>query len=224
MDKLATYESIIELIIEEIHGIDNQLNKDTMNWNEFIRFSDLIHDSFIIPSTTISPVMRRFLYMIARCKQPVTIVAAGVYTGYALSWMVGGAGIQAPGKKKFILGIDTDENALTVCRNNYSTIGLTDGVFEKQRAQDYVYKANKPIDMLFIDIDDPISGKVDYENVLKNFYPFLADGAYVLAHDSNERKFKTDFQPYHRYVYNTKLFSYSAVLPLDSCGITLTIK
>lgn len=224
MEHINTYEEIIEGVLRKLHLVDSCINMGNIDWDSFIHYSERIHERFIIPGTTISPVMRRFLFMISSCKRPVTIVAAGAYVGYALSWLIGGACSGAMRKDMCVTAIDTDEEALSICRENLSCLPGHNTIYVREKAEEYVYQARNTIDLLFIDIDNVRSGKSGYIDVLNNFYPALSDSGYILAHDSNEKKFAVDFKLYHKSVFNKELFSYTAILPLDSCGITLSIK
>ncbi|MFD0388630.1 hypothetical protein ACFQ4K_13800 [Tistrella bauzanensis] len=49
-----------------------------------------VEQRFQVPETTISPVMRRFLWQLARISRPTRIYGAGTYAGFGFAFLVAG--------------------------------------------------------------------------------------------------------------------------------------
>jgi predicted O-methyltransferase YrrM len=179
-----------------------------------------IEPTFEIPQTTISPVMRRFLFHIGFGARPNHIYAAGSYVGFAFAWLI--AGRAARSGAFTARGADIDPNATRTAVRNLAHLE-TDGVALVSRdARDDLREQGAPIDLLFIDVDDPDERKAAYTEIVRIARPRLAPGALVLAHDPLVPLFAEDFSRYRGFLSADPGFGPTLTLPLDECGLDVT--
>lgn len=221
-----TYESIVEYILTILRRA-GALPPDPVPtpWDAFLRLSDLIHETYEIPSTTFTPIMRRLLFALGFAARPSNIVGVGTYVGYTFSWLLRcRSDPEAAPFFETAMGIDVDAQANALARRNCAILGhgerLTmvdaDGVVA-------VTGSRQPIDLLYLDIDDPLTGKSAYWRVLDAALPHLPWGALVLAHDPCVPNFAQDFAIYHRYIQESGLFFGPWVFPVDACGLSIAV-
>jgi predicted O-methyltransferase YrrM len=180
-----------------------------------------IEPNFQVPQTTVSPIMRRFLFHIANRMQPDMIYGAGTYVGFALAWLVAGRKAQ-PGFFRAD-GVDCDAAATVIARRNMAFIA--DGDEISLRAEDAlqdITRSDTPIDMLFIDIDTPDSRKSLYLDILLAAEPRLLPGALVLAHDPLVPLFADDLAPFFKHMNDSNRYRDTIILPLDECGLSIS--
>ena len=178
---------------------------------------------FVVPQTTISSVMRRFLFHAAYTAQPDMIYGAGTYVGFAFAWLIAGRRARPGGFRA--LGVDCDAAANAVARQNlclsdlggYATLRSDDAVMDLAQGSD-------PIDLLFIDVDAPHERKALYLDILLAAEPRLKPGALVLAHDPLIPMFEEDFAPFFSHLNGSRQYHSTVVLPLDACGISVSVK
>lgn len=221
-----TYEDIVDVIIERFRRADVlPPATGTTPWNAFVRLSNLIHGTYEIPDTTVTPVMRRLLFGLAVAARSVNIVGVGTYVGYPFSWLLRDrADRESVGERQWetATGIDVDEGANIVARRNCSVLGhderlrflTVDGVVG-------VSRSTPAIDLLFIDLDDQVRRKAAYRDVLEAALPQLQVGALVLAHDPCVPAFEKDFAAYHGLIRESGLFRGPWVLRVDGCGLSV---
>lgn len=181
-----------------------------------------IEPNFTVPQTTISPLMRRFLFHLGYGARPGHIYAAGSYVGFAFAWMVAG---RAERDVDFSArGVDIDANATAIADRNLSYLicGADVGVATTDAVQD-LQMSGPSIDMLFIDVDSPEGRKVAYLDILERAVPRMPAGALVLAHDPLVPVFAGDFRKYFQYIEAEPRFGPTNTLPLDDCGISVTV-
>lgn len=221
-----TYEEIVDAIVERFRMADVlPRDRETTPWNAFVRLSDLIHSSYEIPSTTLTPIMRRLLFGLAAAAPSVNIVGVGTYVGYAFSWLLGAhtdpesAGVF---QWETATGIDVSEAVNIIARRNCAVLGHGERVrFVEADGVDGVARSAQPIDLLFIDLDNRIRGKAAYSEVLEAALPRLSDGALVLAHDPCVPRFANDFAGFHRLIRESERLAGPWVLPVDGCGLSV---
>jgi predicted O-methyltransferase YrrM len=181
-----------------------------------------IESNFIVPQTTISSIMRRFLFHLAFGARPSHIYAAGSYVGFAFAWMV--AGRQAHGTNFIGRGVDIDAVATQTARRNLSHLACGSQVgVEVTDALEDLQRAGPVMDMLFIDIDSPDGRKAAYRDIIEAARPRLGPGALVLAHDALVPIFADDFRRYFDWIEAASSFGATSILPLDECGIAVTV-
>ncbi|MBY5345161.1 class I SAM-dependent methyltransferase [Rhizobium leguminosarum] len=181
-----------------------------------------IEPHFEVPQTTISPLMRRFLFHFARATQPQFIYGAGTYVGFAFAWLISGRQV---GDGDFnARGVDCDSAATIIARRNMTwleTIGtldlpVADALIDLESSSD-------PIDLLFIDVDAVDTRKSLYTDILECAKPHLRSGALILAHDPLVAAFRNDFERFFAYIEHQDCFGPNCILPLDDCGISVTV-
>ncbi|WP_188582290.1 class I SAM-dependent methyltransferase [Tistrella bauzanensis] len=187
-----------------------------------------VEQRFQVPETTISPVMRRFLWQLARISRPTRIYGAGTYAGFGFAFLVAG---RATVDDEFqAWGVDCDAAATALARRNAdhaaaagATAFRTGGPLELRAADAVADLAtdNQPIDLLFIDVDHPQTRKALYADVLRAARHRLQPGALILAHDPLVPGFAGDFQRYDAAIVADPALLGPVVLPLDSCGLSI---
>jgi predicted O-methyltransferase YrrM len=219
-----TYEGVVDRILSMLRRAGAlSLNDVPTPWDSFLKLSDLIHERYEVPSTTLTPIMRRLLFALGFGARPRTVVGVGTYVGYTFSWLLRDhADNESAPFCETAIGIDVDAAANALARRNCAAIGhgprLTfldgDGVT-------LITKLKEPIDLLYLDLDDPVTGKAGYRQALEAASPFLRPRGLVLAHDACVSKFAPDFVAYHSYVRECGLFSGTWILPVDFCGLSV---
>ncbi|QND45960.1 hypothetical protein HB780_09615 (plasmid) [Rhizobium lusitanum] len=181
-----------------------------------------IEPHFEVPQTTISPLMRRFLFHFAHVTRPQFIYGAGTYVGFAFAWLISGR--QARDGDFNARGVDCDEAATIIARRNMLRLEAT-GALDIRIADALIdLKARRdPIDLLFIDVDAADTRKSLYTDILECAKPLLKSGALILAHDPLVPAFRNDFERFFAYIEEQDCFGPNCVLPLDDCGISATV-
>jgi predicted O-methyltransferase YrrM len=179
-----------------------------------------IEGGFEVPATTITPLMRRFLFLVAATAGPERLYGAGTYVGFAFAWLCAGRACRAGAFHAEAVDIDPEATALAA-RN---AAGLPAGMRPTARTADApadLAACDEPIDLLFIDVDSPDGRKALYTDILAAARPRLRPGAMILAHDPVVALFAEDFARYHAAVEAAPELRGPLVMPLDECGISL---
>lgn len=179
-----------------------------------------IEGGFEVPSTTISGLMRRFLFLAAATLAPARLYGAGTYVGFAFAWLCAGRACRPGGFEA--TAVDVDPAATAVAARNVA--GLPPAMRPTVRTADALADleaGDAPIDLLFIDVDSPDGRKALYVDILAAARPRLRPGALVLAHDPLVTLFAEDFARFHAAVEAAPELRGPLVLPLDDCGISL---
>lgn len=193
-----------------------------VDWGMFSEAWRKVHSTFEVPATCYTPTMTRFLFGIGAAFQPKRISIAGSYVGYGTAWLALGAAMHNAGDI-IVMGYDTDSSANEVARRNFK--GLHHRVkasFETKDAR--ALASDGPIDALVLDVDDPLSGKSLYSDLIRIAVPHLSHLAIVAAHDACEPKFAMDFIEFERVVRRIPTLKGPYVLPIDQYGISISIK
>lgn len=216
-------EDVIEGVVQ--HVLDATATPRSLPaglWTDFLELSDVVHAHYTIPATTITPIMRRLLYAIGRAAAPQHVVGVGTYVGYAFTWLVGDATRSV--RLERAVGVDVSPVANSLARANCDVLGHGDRLaFVDGDGGDVITACRVPIDLLFLDLDDPETGKADYRRVLAAALPRLEPGSMVLAHDPCVPRFGADFAAYHRFLDECATVQRHWVLPVDQCGLTLAV-
>jgi len=169
--------------------------------------------------------MRRLLFALGLAARPHNVVGVGTYVGYTFSWLLRDrSDTEAAPFFDAAVGIDVDSQANILARRNCAVLdhGVRLGFMDADGVV-AVASLEKPIDLLYLDLDDPPRGKAAYQRVLQAAYPRLQPGALVLAHDPCVKAFEQDFAAYHYYVRESGLFSGPWILPVDVCGLSVAV-
>lgn len=183
---------------------------------DYHAFAERVRASFIVPQTSITTAAARLLFGISASARPRRIAAMGSYFGNMLVWLLG-AHSQASA-----LGCDTDAHAVEGARDNFRRLAGPQPTFRVEDALAFLSRNPDPIDLLLIDVDDPVSRKRLYADLLIAALPRLAPGALVLAHDRFEKRFREDFDTYLNIAHDSHLFALSTGIPIDSAGFELS--
>lgn len=197
--------------------------KDSYKLNKFYSYREIVRNNFYISETSITPIMARLLYALAATKKPKNIVGIGTYMGNALAWLSGPLLIDKADQYK-IIGVDIDEKATEIARDNFSHLPNNYRVdFINEDGFTWLSNYKMPIDLLYIDIDSEQDMKKGYSEILKLAMPNLAKDALILAHDVSVDKFEDDFKIYFELVKDRTHFNNSITLDIDACGLEVTI-
>ena len=187
-------------------------------WSEFGLFSRRVHEGFVVPASSLTPVMRRMLFAIGHATQASELLALGSYVGYALAFLAGGAG---PAR---ITGLDPDGSANGTANANLGQVVSPDmiDIIEGTAPADLDRVVGHP-DLVLLDLDDPEHGKDAYTDSLDALVPRLAPGAVILAHDLCVPRFAPDFVRYDEFVRSHPQLRGPWPLRIDSCGLSITV-
>ncbi len=186
---------------------------------QFHHFKQSIAGKMDVPSTTISKVMERLLFSIGSSTNMNSAVVLGSYCGYAMLWLAVG---RENNPSSYIHGYDIDVQACQRAETNMAAAGLYHAkIFNRDAYEAAEMYEDGSVDLLFLDVEN--NGKSDYAPLLQKWLPKLASGAMVLAHDPLVPKFKDDFKAYYLLVQKKDLFTTTLTLPIDECGIEISI-
>ncbi|MFD2370644.1 O-methyltransferase [Brevibacillus sp. GCM10020057] len=212
-------DDVMEELIKKLIDYEYIFDDSHFNPENFIRFKKSLLGNINVPSTTISPIMERFLFACSSSYKVRNIVVLGSYFGYALLWLAAGVSNESTPR---VVGIDLNEEACLSARQNVRRIGLNGVEIICGDAFTVIDNfENNKFDLLFLDVEKEGS-KSAYYPLLEKWLPKLRTEAIILAHDSSVPKFAEDFKKYHEFVRDTKRFRKSVSLPLDKCGIEVT--
>jgi predicted O-methyltransferase YrrM len=203
--------------------IDTIANYDKQS---FSKFREYITHQFTQRSwTTITPVMERTFYMLTSVKRPKTMIEFGCFWGNTLAWFAGPClGPNPQFKPQAIYGIDVDENAIRMARENFGNIikpSCLEIIYEDARQT--LKRFEGPFD--FVYIEARVQGGEDvYLPLIEQVYDRLPKGAWVIAHDATWYRRKTAIEGYLSFVRDKHHFSESILFDIDSYGLELTIR
>jgi predicted O-methyltransferase YrrM len=193
------------------------------DWERFRGFRTLVRDTFVVPDSSITPLMARVLYGVAHLARPQRILGVGTYCGNALVWLTGpGFGPHAVYLGSRAVGVDIDPAATRAARANFVRIGADARV--TLRCLDGHEAGDDSFDLLLLDADDPVRRKSVYLSLLAALYPWLEPGGLVLAHDICVPSFVSPLADYRRAVHETHRFCASLALEIDACGLEVSRK
>jgi predicted O-methyltransferase YrrM len=224
LEEAPTYENIVDRLLDLLRQ-EKALPASPAStpWDAFLRLSDLIHETYEIPSTTITPMMRRLLFALGLAARPRHLLGIGTYAGYAFSWLLRDR--TDPEATPFLVdavGVDVDRRANALARRNCARLGHGDRLtFRDVDGVAALRGSRQEIDLLYLDLDDPRTGKAGYRAALEAAAPRLRSGALVLAHDACVPRFEQDMRSYHEFGRDSGLFANVWVFPVDFCGLSL---
>jgi len=181
---------------------------------------------FDIPGTSITPVMERLLYMLSWLRRPRRVIGLGTYCGYALVWAVGAS--CGPGRvygAEKVYGIDIDAEVTARARKNLSKLAHTDHIqFLAEDGLAAVERLEGPFDYVYLDAEGEELGKRIYWELLQRLYAKIAEGGWVLAHDTTVPPFASHLEGYLAFVRDSANFRDSFSFDIDPFGLELSIK
>lgn len=195
-------------------------------WASFHALRSLVRRTFDVPWTTYSAAMEHMIFGIACAFRPRSVIGVGTFVGYTFAWQLRDRRDTASGPHvRMALGIDTDARANVVARKNCARLGHGERLrFIDGDGVDVINSIAGEIDVLYLDLDSPQSGKGEYLDVLISALPRLSDVALVLAHDSLVPKFEADMAVYHDFIAESGDLLGPWILPIDECGLSVALK
>lgn len=195
-------------------------------WASFHPLRSLVHGSFEVPWTTYTAAMERMTFGIACALRPRSLVGVGTFVGYTFAWQLRDRRDATSGPHfRMALGIDIDARANVVARKNCTHLGHGERLrFVDGDGVDVIDAITEEIDVLYLDLDLPGSGKSKYLEVLRRAVPRLSNGALVLAHDSLVPKFEADMAAYHDFIAEHQELLGPWILPVDDCGLSVALR
>jgi predicted O-methyltransferase YrrM len=192
----------------------------------FHELRERVHAAFDVPETSITPMMSRTLFALAASLRPRRVVGVGTYAGNALVWLAGPGLCRPPlCDEPEVLGCDIDAGATELARSNFRRLDAQAGVdLVCADGLDVLAASAEPIDLLYLDADRPEDRKGIYLPLLEAALPRLRPGSVVLAHDVLLPLFAEHVRGYLERVRDPDAFRVSVPLPVDDCGLELTIR
>ncbi len=185
----------------------------------FHAFRSRVHAAFEVPYTSVTPMLARFLFGIAMRCRPRNVWGLGTYAGNAVVWLsahhVTGC---AAGTTT---AVDISAEATALARANFERLGALSVRAWSADALACVPETPN-IDLIFIDIDDPISRKAGYADCLRHYADYLTPGALILAHDACEQTFAADLHRYRAALAAEPRVAGTVTIPLDPYGVELS--
>lgn len=215
---MATHEEIVDQVVLGLTQVGALPSAAPVAWPEFGRFARVVHEGFVVPASSLTPIMRRLLYAIGHATQAAEVLAVGSYVGYALAFLAGGA---SPTR---LSGLDPDAEANALARANLQLIATPESIniIDGTAPAALSLVTGRP-DLVLLDLDDPEHGKDAYTDSLDALLPVLAPGAVIVAHDVSVARFAADFVRYDEFVRTHPELRGPWSLPVDACGLSLTL-
>lgn len=225
--QLTTYEGICDAIVGDLRraGAIPPAGRPTP-WDSFLRLSRTVHDGFYVPGTTLTPMMRRLLFALATATTKRHLVGVGTFVGYAFAWLLRDRDDADSGPHfEWATGVDVDAAAVEMARKNCRVLGHGERLsFVAAEGAGMLRELDRSVDLLYIDVDDPVEGKAAYSTVLEAALPLLEPNALVLAHDPIVPRFRAAFSRYEQVVEDSGCFTASWTLPVDDCGLLVSVR
>ncbi|WP_425647691.1 O-methyltransferase [Agrobacterium leguminum] len=212
-------QQAVDAIVTRLIAQGLSVAKDEVEWELYNSFASDIHRSFEIPSTTITPVMRRLLFALGSLTRPRTILSLGSYVGYCPVWL---AGKSSTPRQIRVIGVDIDKKSCELFDENFSRLAALDltSISMCERAEQVVERLGADADVIFIDVDDPVSGKSDYPTLFEVAARKAQPHALIVLHDSAVPKFRDVFDEVRR-LSRSIPGAFKADLPIDDCGVLI---
>jgi predicted O-methyltransferase YrrM len=203
--------------------IDNVANYDKQS---FLKFREYIGKKFTQRSwTTITPVMERMFYMLTSVKKPKRMIEFGCYWGNTLAWFAGPClGSNPHVVPHAIYGVDVDENAIRMAKDNFSNIAKPSCLeIVCEDARQTLERLEGPFDFVYLEARVHGGGDM-YLTLIEQVYDKVPRGAWIIAHDATWYRRKPTIQDYLSFVRDKNHFSESVLFDIDAYGVELTIK
>ncbi|MCM2446907.1 MULTISPECIES: hypothetical protein [unclassified Rahnella] len=225
---MNTVEGIIDRLLENLSNDGLRISSNqSVDWAFFSSAGKEINQNFNILSTTITPAMCRLLYAFGWITVPESIISLGSYTGYASAWILCGAQDYHKktnkGSNNILLScVDINEEYLNISTENFNKINKNSNIEHiLMDAKEFITEDDGKSSIYFIDIDNPLNGKDDYNELLKSILEKPPSNKFILAHDCSVAKFKNVFLNYKKIIdklhHSNKFY---CEIPIDECGIS----
>ncbi|MFL6127730.1 MAG: O-methyltransferase [Mycobacteriales bacterium] len=192
----------------------------------FHALDERVRAAFTVPHTTMTPLARRLLFGLAAARQARDVLVLGSFVGYAAVWVFGPALPPDPlYRADSLLACDVLGPAVDAATANFGALGAADAVrVVRSDAADLLARLDRPVDLLYLDVDSPEEGKRGYAPLLTAALPRLAPGALVLAHDVTHPFYRDDVAPYLALTRDREHFRRTATVEVDPCGLEITVR
>jgi predicted O-methyltransferase YrrM len=215
MSAQPSLEGVVDDVVSSILGEDH-----ATDWDAFEQFSELVHRLFVVPSTTITPAMRRFFYALGVALSPTSVLAVGSYVGYATIWFCGDPSWMDGARS--LRCVDPDPVANRIARRNFEAIGLAswsvvDGTGLASTGDD----GTDTPDLVYVDLDDPVDRKAGYAPICDALLTRPEPPATIVAHDMTAQPFLVDADILRSTLDASPAAHRSWFLPLDDSGVAV---
>jgi predicted O-methyltransferase YrrM len=214
--EIAVVDEALEVLAET--GILPHTNYDHAL---FQAHRQAVRETFDIPWTAITPRMQRLLYAINAIHQPKVMIAAGVFCGNTFFSNAGaGAG---PGKcyeADALIGVEIKPDEAERAERNVRNIDPAGVARVLAEDANHTVRKYSPVDLLYLDANDPEGGKDIYFAILQSAWQNLADDAIILAHNSINAA--QDLAGYLAFVRNPENMAASVNVVFDTEGLEVS--
>jgi predicted O-methyltransferase YrrM len=185
----------------------------------FHAFRARVHAAFEVPYTSVTPMLARFLFGVALRRRPRNVWGLGTFAGNAVVWLsahhVTG---RTPGTTT---AVDVAPEATALADANFARLGAS-SVHTRTADALACVPETADVDLLFIDVDDPVTRKAGYADCLRHYADHLAPGALVIAHDACEETFAADLRDYRAALGADPRIAGTVTIPLDPYGVEVS--
>jgi predicted O-methyltransferase YrrM len=216
----------VDSILEFLKTKELISREKTYDKEQFSRLRKEIKGKFEVPWTSITPVMERLLFMLSSVRQPKSLFAAGIFCGNTLIWNTAPVMLRGVSDRLIRMsGVDIDKQAIDLAKKNFNSLSFINTV--ELVCEDALLSAEKidhELDYVYLDADCKERGKKIYLDILKILYSKIKKNGWVLAHDTTEWCFESDFKDYKSFVRDKTNFQESVSFDIDPFGLELSIK
>lgn len=219
----AGADRAVDTLVRRLAGVGLLPADARFDADAFHALRDRVRASFSVPQTSVTPVMSRLLFAIGDASAARRILVVGSYHGNTLVWLAGRALLDGVSGDSALVGADVDTGACAGAAENFRRLGGRAPVTIEPRDGAEVLAAGGAWDLLLLDADCPRTRKAVYLPLLRAAQPRLRPGALVLAHDTALPVFAEQLRPYREAVADRTAFAGSVHLPVDACGLELSV-
>ncbi|KIH99131.1 hypothetical protein LP52_09160 [Streptomonospora alba] len=217
----AAADDAVEAITDRLSGAGLLPPGASFDRDAFHALRGRVRRSFHVPQTSITPIMARLLFAVGDAYAPHRLLVIGSYYGNTLVWLAGRALLDGRGGE--YVGADIDAAACAGARRNFAALDGRVGVRIEERDGREVLETAADWDLLLLDADDPATRKAVYLPLLQAALPRTVPGALVLAHDTAMPLFAEQLLGYKEAVADRDVFRACAHLPVDECGLDVSV-
>ena len=219
-------KEIVDAALQYLKGKKFVEVNSSYNKERFREFREYHKQKMVKKSwTSLSPVMERMFFMLTSVKKPMNMIELGCFWGNTLAWFAGPCiGPNPSCKPQRIIGIDNDENAIGMAKENFRNIENTENLqLISEDAKISLNYLNGQFDFVYIEAKG--SDQEDlYLPLLKLIYDKIPKNGWVIAHDFTRFSAQDDLRDYLRFVRDKSNFQESISFDIDAYGIELSIK
>ncbi|NOT07864.1 MAG: hypothetical protein HOP28_06625 [Gemmatimonadales bacterium] len=175
-----------------------------------------------ITATAMTPAALLLLYQLGFAVGPRRLVGVGTYQGLAMGALTAGASDRHHGKDVSGVGVDVDGLATSLARSNARKLGLAGRLsYVTEEGTVHLDRRVEPIDLFYLDLDDPLTGKAGYQLAFEHSRRLLTGRAVVVAHDATSPRFTADLAELRRHLLADGRFGLLLDVPIDAAGMLI---